>query len=136
MNMNEQKSGIVFRGVGIGSGCTAGPLRFLEQRESGAVASPHKIRTPHEERERLHSAIEKTRKALLLLQEKARSEIGAAEAEIFAIHAMLLTDEDFDTIAGLSSVLEVIVGSLAPSSARIAIAVTFERESILAVSST
>ena len=95
MNMNEQKSGIVFRGVGIGSGCTAGPLRFLEQRESGAVASPHKIRTPHEERERLHSAIEKTRKALLLLQEKARSEIGAAEAEIFAIHAMLLTDEDF-----------------------------------------
>lgn len=95
MNMNEQKSGIVFRGVGIGSGCTAGPLRFLEQRESGAVASPHKIRTPHEELERLHSAIEKTRKALLLLQEKARSEIGAAEAEIFAIHAMLLTDEDF-----------------------------------------
>lgn len=94
MNMNEQKSGIIFHGVGIGSGCAAGPLRFFGQKARCTV-TPHETRTPHEELERLHTAVEKTREALFLLQEKARREIGVAEAEIFAIHAMLLTDEDF-----------------------------------------
>ena len=88
MNKSETK---VVRGTGIGEGCTVGVLRFLQ---TSLQKSDERGRGAHEERIRLYEAITEVKQSLSHLQKTAEEEIGAEAAEIFAIHVMLLEDED------------------------------------------
>jgi phosphotransferase system enzyme I (PtsI) len=78
-------------GTGIGSHCAVGKLRFLHT----SAQKSHQIgRGIEEERARLQNAISSVTQNLAYLQENAKARVGAEAAEIFAIHAMLLEDED------------------------------------------
>lgn len=81
----------VVRGTGIGQGCTVGVLRFLNASDQ---KGDEQGRGAPEERIRLYHAIENVKHALSHLQKTAEEEIGADAAEIFAIHGMLLEDEE------------------------------------------
>ena len=88
--MKQLKTEIV-HGTGIGHGCTIGKLRFLHTSEQ---LEDKKGRGIEEERVRLYEAISCVGNSIAHLQKTAEEEIGADAAEIFAIHAMLLEDED------------------------------------------
>ncbi len=88
--MNSLKTEVV-RGTGIGSQCVAGKLRFLH---TYVQKSDTKGRGIQEERVRLYDAIADVKRSLARLQQTAEQEVGAQAAEIFAIHAMLIEDED------------------------------------------
>lgn len=81
----------VIHGTGIGSRCAVGKLRFLYA--SGQLGET-KGRGREKERARLNEAISSVMRSIAHLQKTAEEEIGADAAEIFAIHAMLLEDED------------------------------------------
>ena len=88
--MKQLKTEIV-HGTGIGNGCTVGKLRFLHTCEQSGAKQGRGI---EEERTRLYEAISCVSRSISHLQKTAEEEIGADAAEIFAIHAMLLEDED------------------------------------------
>ena len=81
----------VVRGTGIGTRCTVGKLRFLHTSEQLEGKKGCGI---GEERIRLYDAINAVKRSLSNLQKTAEEQVGADAAEIFAIHAMLLEDED------------------------------------------
>ena len=89
--MMKQSKTKVVRGTGIGERCAVGKLRFLHT--SGQFEDT-KGRGIEEERARLYDAIEGVKHSIANLQKTAEEQIGADAAEIFAIHAMLLEDED------------------------------------------
>ena len=96
MNRQNGQDRLV-RGVGISNGRVSGPLKFFHrQNASQAVRSP-KTNSEEPEREwaRLEDALRRTETRIERLYERARTEVGEAEAEIFEIHGMLLRDEDF-----------------------------------------
>ena len=80
------------RGVGVSSGKASGILHFFgftaEGREKKAPVS-------QDQRERLETALREVNQRLEQLRLRAESEISEEAAEIFEIHAMVLTDEDF-----------------------------------------
>ncbi|MBQ7392304.1 MAG: phosphoenolpyruvate--protein phosphotransferase [Clostridia bacterium] len=81
----------VIHGTGIGSRCAVGKLHFLHTPLQKQVKKGQGI---EEERARLYEAISFVMRSIAHLQKTAEEEIGADAAEIFAIHAMLLEDED------------------------------------------
>ena len=84
------KTEVVY-GTGIGTRGVVGKVHFL--RTSGQFEEKNG-RGIEEERVRLFAAIERARQSVLNLQKTAEEDIGAEAAEIFAIHAMLLSDAD------------------------------------------
>ncbi len=81
----------VVHGTGIGERCAVGKLRFLHTHVQENDTKGQGI---EEERARLYDAISSVTHSIAHLQKTAEEEIGADAAEIFAIHAMLLQDED------------------------------------------
>jgi phosphotransferase system enzyme I (PtsI) len=88
--MKQLKTEVVY-GTGIGTRGVGGKVHFLHT--SGQVEEKDG-RGIEEERARLSVAIERARQSVLNLQKTAEEDIGAEAAEIFAIHAMLLSDAD------------------------------------------
>lgn len=90
--MNDtRQSGVLLHGIGIGEGCALGPLVFFErcvQKKSREVGNAS------DERLRLFRAIEGVKENLERLERITRETAGEGEAEIFGIHAMLLSDAD------------------------------------------
>ena len=84
----------VVRGTGIGERCAVGKLRFLH---TSTQKSEKKGEGTEAERARLYAAMASVKRSISHLQKTAEEEIGADAAEIFAIHAMLLEDEDLCT---------------------------------------
>ena len=89
--MMKQSKTKVVHGTGIGSRSAVGKLRFLH---TSAQKSKKEGRGLEEERARLYDAISSVARSIENLQKTAEEDIGADAAEIFAIHAMLLADED------------------------------------------
>ena len=89
--MKKQLKTEIVHGTGIGERCAVGNLRFLH---TDAQKKDEKGCGIEEERARLYDAITCVIENLERLQESARLSIGEEAAEIFAIHAMLLEDED------------------------------------------
>lgn len=85
---------LAIRGVGISRGKAAARLHFYASRKPSPTLSPAST-SPEEERARLFSALQRVDADLALLYEKAYQEAGESSAEIFSIHRMLLSDEDF-----------------------------------------
>jgi len=83
-----------YHGVGVGSGCVSGPLRFFHRKSHAPFCRSEDVSCDAEQ-ERLTQALSVAREQIDSLQKRAKREIGDGEAEIFEIHAMLLEDEDF-----------------------------------------
>ncbi len=79
------------RGIGIGRGGAEGKLRFFQKL---APRTTHRYRGPEAETDRLCKAIQTVKQELDTAAAHTKREIGESEAEIFEIHAMLLSDED------------------------------------------
>ena len=88
--MKQSKTEVVY-GTGIGMRCAIGKLRFLHTSEQFEEENGLGIEAEHA---RLTHAIEKTKHSIANLQKTAEEDIGPDAAEIFAIHAMLLEDDD------------------------------------------
>ena len=82
-----------YRGIGVTARCAAGILRFHRQPKTLSVGRT--AQSPAVEHERLRDALERGRHELNALYEHTHRSVGESEAEIFAIHAMLLEDEDY-----------------------------------------
>lgn len=89
--MMKQSKTKTVRGIGIGSRCAVGKLRFLQTVSQKKETKGGGIEA---ERARLLDAVSVVARSIDNLQETAREDIGADVAEIFAIHSMLLQDED------------------------------------------
>lgn len=100
--MMEVKKGdtLILRGIGIGSGCVGGKVKFFCRGER-RIASGSAPSDPAREVRRMEEAIEKTQEDLFHLQRTAQETVGEEEAAIFEIHRLILEDEDFiDTLHG------------------------------------
>lgn len=84
----------VISGIGISQGLAGGKLRFFRsfQPQTRPKAATVDLAL---ERERLQRALEQTLRQTEEMQRRAAEEIGEKEAQIFEIHGMLLSDEDF-----------------------------------------
>ena len=89
--MTKQLKTKVVHGTGIGERCAVGKLHFLN---TSSQFEEKKGSGTEKERARLQGALEKVKHSIANLQKTAEQDIGADAAEIFAIHAMLLEDED------------------------------------------
>lgn len=89
----EYERNTVRHGVGIGHGCCGGRLLFFRRTQRDVKKTGKwDART---ELSRVRAAVEKSVAGLRALCERARIAAGDEEAEIFEIHAMLASDEDF-----------------------------------------
>ena len=82
-----------FRGIGVTARLAAGVLRFHRSQKAAPIG--REVRSPSIEHERLRDALEWGRHELNALYEHTHRSVGESEAEIFAIHALLLEDEDY-----------------------------------------
>ena len=90
----EYDRNIVRKGLGIGQGLCAGRLVFFRHRQK--IAMPRKgVKSREAECMRVRDAIKESVDRLEKLSQQVRLEAGETEAEIFEIHAMLASDEDF-----------------------------------------
>lgn len=80
------------RGVGVSGGKASGILHFFGLP---AAEREKKIPISADQRQRLETALQEVQKRLEQLRLRAGKEISSEAAEIFEIHAMVLTDEDF-----------------------------------------
>ena len=110
----------IIKGTGINSISTMGRLRFFFAGEIKKSSAPPK--SPEEEKKIFLDAASRAKKQLGELYEKAKVSVGAQEAEIFAIHKMLLEDEEYT-----ESVESFIFSGESAASAVISCAESFER---------
>lgn len=80
------------QGLPASPGITIGPIWVYQPIE--VDVQPHEISDPEAELERLTEAIQKTQAQLNRLAEKARTEIGEEEAQIFEAHLLFLEDPE------------------------------------------
>lgn len=102
MSSLENKKESVYFGVGINAKRAHGKIRFFEEitapvseNEQISGKEGYVSNSREAEKHRFYSALKKTSEKTKKTAEIARAEIGADEAQIFEIHAMLLEDEDF-----------------------------------------
>ena len=79
------------KGVSISQGLAVGKIVVL----TSAAAPEAQAGTPEEELARFQRAQQQAVRDLGTLYEKARAELGEAEAEIFSVHQLMAEDEDF-----------------------------------------
>ncbi len=82
-----------FKGKSVYSAVAIGKARVIKKERTATEMI--KISDPASENERFLVAKEKTRQELTEIYEKAKREVGEANAQIFNIHLMMLDDEDF-----------------------------------------
>ena len=82
-----------YQGKSIFSKIAIGKIFYYEKNQ--AMVQRHKVEDTAAEISRFHAAKETAKAQLQVLYEKAKAEVGAAEAEIFEVHTMMLDDEDY-----------------------------------------
>ena len=93
MEIDHQAS-TVLRGTGISNGRNAGPLKFF-QRADVKASYTQTASDAAREWSRLEQACKESAERISALYQQALRTVGKEEAEIFAIHGMLIEDEDF-----------------------------------------
>ena len=84
---------IVLQGRCVSEGTAQGPLHCYHR--VGAATNAYAGCDPAEERKRLAAAQAMAREQLALLAEKCRREVSGEAASVFAVHAMMLEDENY-----------------------------------------
>lgn len=83
----------VYKGKSVSGGTAIGRIRIYRKNEQQVKRM--KIENPEQEVERYHQATSAAVTQLEGLHEKALKEVGEANAAIFEIHQMMLTDDDY-----------------------------------------
>ena len=81
------------KGISASKGYAIGNVVLQESHK--IIITEKKISDANSEKARLQSAINKSREQLILIKNKAESEMGADKAEVFESHIMLLDDPEF-----------------------------------------
>jgi phosphotransferase system enzyme I (PtsI) len=90
----------IFKKVAIG--------KIFYYEKNKAEVKKYKVENVQSEIERFEGAKEIAKTQLEVLYEKAKAEVGEAEAEIFDVHMMMLDDEDYcDSVVSMISLQEV-----------------------------
>ncbi|MBR5218965.1 MAG: phosphoenolpyruvate--protein phosphotransferase [Clostridia bacterium] len=84
---------LTYQGKSVFSGIAIGKVKVLK-KETGQIKRYH-IDDPNTETERFHQARETAKTALSQIYDKAKAEVGEANAAIFEIHQMMLDDNDY-----------------------------------------
>lgn len=92
---------IVLKGVGVFKDIAFGTLSVSTKNRLNV--NKHVVADVSEELKRYFDAREKAVKEVRILYEKALKDFGAAEAEIFAVHEMMIKDGDYE-----NTILEMI----------------------------
>ncbi len=90
----KKQCSVILHGTGISNGRRAGNLNFFRRASQKSIKNKGS-NDPSQEWARLEKALHETSTHLMTLREKAFSEVGEQEAQIFEIHAMLVEDDDF-----------------------------------------
>ena len=91
-----------FNGKSIFKKVAIGKIFYYEK--SQAEVKRHKVEDTQSEIKRFEEAKEIAKSQLEVLYEKAKAEVGEAEAEIFDVHMMMLDDEDYcDSVENMVS---------------------------------
>ncbi len=85
---------IVLKGVGVFRDIAFGTLSVSTKNRLSV--NKHTVSDVSEELKRYFDAREKSVKEVRILYEKALKDFGAAEAEIFAVHEMMIKDTDYE----------------------------------------
>ncbi len=94
---------IVLKGTGVFKDIAFGTLLLNEKNKSGV--EKYIIKDLNQEVERYYQARNMAVKEVRCLYEKSLADFGASEAEIFAIHEMMIKDNDFEI-----TILDIIKG--------------------------
>lgn len=92
--METASKATVLHGIGISNGIAGGVLKFFKRQPTPRSDSSSPS-SPGEERDRLQKALATAQSEISDLYLRTAEELGESEAQIFEIHAMLLSDEDF-----------------------------------------
>lgn len=84
---------IRIEGKSICKKVTMGKIFFLKKEES--IVRREKVENIEKEKKQFDASVEEAREQLLSLYEKAKREVGEAEAAIFEVHTMMLEDQDY-----------------------------------------
>lgn len=84
---------IKIEGKSVFGGIAIGPIGLLKKREKNVIREH--VDDVEEELKRYHMASEQTEKQLEKLYEKAVAEVGEANAAIFHVHQLMLSDVDY-----------------------------------------
>lgn len=82
-----------FQGKSVYKGIVMGPVAVLKKNDYQVKRA--RIEDPEAEVKRVKEAVEVSKKQLGRLYDKAVREVGEASAAIFAVHQMMLEDEDY-----------------------------------------
>ena len=82
-----------FKAIGVSEGLAH--ARALVIKEADLTVVKDTITDVAAEQQRVLDAVEKAKKQIETLREEAEKNIGAAEAEIFDAHLLMLDDPDF-----------------------------------------
>ena len=84
---------VELQGKSVFSGIAIGRISVLEKGDQ--LVKRHPVQETEEELARFEQARTKAKEQLQRLYEKARSEVGEANAQIFEVHQMVLDDLDY-----------------------------------------
>lgn len=82
------------QGKGVSGGMVSGRIYYIQPQTADAQSTMSKG-SPAEEHLRFRQSCDQLRQELAELEAKAKETVSETDAEIFAIHQMMLTDEDF-----------------------------------------
>ena len=93
---------VELQGKSVFSGIAIGRISVLEKGDQ--LVKRHPVRETEEELARFEQARTKAKEQLQRLYEKARSEVGEANAQIFEVHQMML--DDLDYVESIANVIQ------------------------------
>lgn len=94
---------VEYKGKSVYGGIAIGKIHIMAKSQQNIVRQ--KIEDTHQEIKRFEIAKEEAKNQLAQLYEKAKAEVGEANAAIFEIHQMMLDDEDY-----VDSIKNIITG--------------------------
>lgn len=93
---------VELQGKSVFSGIAIGRISVLEKGDQ--LVKRHPVQETEEELARFEQARTKAKEQLQRLYEKARSEVGEANAQIFEVHQMML--DDLDYVESIANVIQ------------------------------
>jgi phosphotransferase system enzyme I (PtsI) len=92
----EMQKMTTLRGKPVMEGVAIGVLRFMDAEDNCVASDEHEPSATAVLKERFVQLRDKVAEEYLALAERARAEVGSAEADIFTTHAMMVQDGDLE----------------------------------------
>ena len=90
---------VKFKAIGVSEGLAKAKALVIKEEDLSVVKET--VADVEAECKRVLDAVEKAKQQIEVLRDDAEKNIGAAEAEIFDAHLMMLDDPDFEGLRGV-----------------------------------